>query len=68
MAEELKSHEETIASLEDKMEEGEERKGEELAKCAGIIEELKQRLSESERQKDQQLLKVKVVTPTSCFI
>ena len=65
IVEELKSREEAMISMEGKMEEEEERRGEELARCERIIEELKQRLQEAELQKEQQLLKVMVVMSTS---
>ena len=61
IVEELRSHEEVIASLEEKVEEEGERREEELNRCRKVIEELKQQLEDSEQSKVEQQQKVMVV-------
>ena len=64
VVEELKSHEEAMASLKEKVEEEERERAEELEKCARVIEELKEQLREAEQQRAQQQRKVKVTMCT----
>ena len=63
IVEELRSHEEAMASLEEKIEEEGEKREEELNRCRKVIEELKQQLEDSEKSRVEQQQKVMVVNP-----
>lgn len=61
IVEELRSHEEAVASLEEKIEEEGEKREDELNSCRKVIEELKQQLEDSEQNRVEQQQKVMVV-------
>ena len=61
IVEELRSHEEAMAALQERVEEEGERREEEMNRCRKAIEELKQQLDDSERGRVEQQHKVMVV-------